>query len=87
LADKIRESWVVNLITRASLAIGTPIYILYTAEEGKDGMRRGGFQGDIRIAKKVGTEKKDTIFAYKDGTSIPIATLGVKTVWRNFFNI
>jgi hypothetical protein len=75
--DKIRESWVVNLITRASLAIGTPIY---TAEEGNDGMRRGGFQGDIRIAKKVGTVKKDTMFSYKDETSISIATVDVKTL-------
>jgi hypothetical protein len=76
----LSESWVVNPIKQASLRKGAPIYILYTSEEGKDGIRRGGFQGDIRIAKKVGTDKKDTLFQYKDGTTISIATLDVKTL-------
>jgi hypothetical protein len=83
--DKIRESWVVNLITRASLAIGTPIYVLYNPDEGNDCRQRGGFKGDIRIAKKVGTIKKDTMFAYKDGNPKSVATVDVKTLIDNCF--
>ena len=77
-ADKIRESWVVHPITRATITIGTPLYVLYKADEGNDGGERGSYKGDIRIAKKLGTKKQETMFTYKDGSSLAVATADLK---------
>jgi hypothetical protein len=86
-ADKIRESWVVQPITRATIPIGTPLYVLYKADEGDDGGKRGSYKGDICIANKIGTKKQETMFTYKDGSSVAVATADLKTLIQFSNNI
>jgi hypothetical protein len=72
--------WYNHLITRSTIAIGTPLYVLYNAEAGNDGGKRGSFKGDIRIAKKLGTKKNNNMFTFKDGSSKAVATTDLKTL-------
>ena len=73
-----RAKWFVHNFERFTLAIGTPLFVVWTEEDKNTFNKKGQFTGDIRIAKKLRVENKNTIFVFKDGTTRTVPTVDVK---------
>ena len=65
-----RQLWDVVMQPKLTLAVGGALYIVWSDED-KAGKKNKPhpFQGDLRIVRKERTEKKNTIFLLKDGTT------------------
>ncbi len=65
-----RQLWDVVMQPKLTLAVGGALYIVWSDEDKAGGKNKPHpFQGDLRIVRKERTEKKNTIFLLKDGTT------------------
>ncbi len=76
-----RQLWDVVLQPKLTLAVGGALYIVWSDED-KAGKKNKPhpFQGDLRIVRKDRTEKKNSIFLFKDGTTRACTPTQVKNM-------
>jgi hypothetical protein len=80
LQARERQLWNVASLPKLSLAVGGALYIVWSDEDKAGKTKPHPFQGDLRIVRKERTEKKNTIFMFKDGTTRACLTAHVKNM-------
>ncbi len=75
-----RQLWDVVLLPKPTVAVGVALYLVWSDEDKAGKTKPHPFQGDVRIVRKERTEKKNTIFVFKDGTTRTCLTTHVKNM-------
>jgi hypothetical protein len=80
LKARERQLWDVVLLPKLTVPVGAPLYIVWSEEHKAGKTKPHPFQGDVRIVRKERTEKKNTIFVFKDGCTYTCLTTQVKSM-------
>ena len=80
LKARERQLWDVVLLPKLTVPVGAPLYIVWSEEHKAGKTKPHPFQGDVRIVRKERTEKKNTIFVFKDGCTYTCPTTQVKSM-------